>query len=206
MPDHIYKVRKTAQAGSAHRRVHYGGQSKMMNCWWACSKMVLDYHYGETRRREIMSASRTAKVVYDRNKGVNWGHAEGRQILTDFKFESVRCPNQTHASFGPMDVKVALNKHGPLLFSGQFVRAFGIRSYSHLHAIVVYGVTADSVYYHDPAIGFKFCTASQNLKWETFKNGWKDKKGWGEDILNVHGLSTAAILELYGSTQRFIPD
>lgn len=170
-----YKVPMSAHT-SGSRRVEYAGQSKLMNCWWACSKMVLDYHVGEEARRRIMAASEAAKRLKDADHGIKWGSGDGAKVVSDFGLFKPRVAHLTSEAFSTADIRDALMSHGPLLFTASFVRYLGARYYSAGHVIVVYGVEYDKVWFHDPGQGMALFKASQCLDWKTFRNAWHPRK------------------------------
>ncbi len=167
-----YRVPHSPYTPDATRAVRYGHQSKMMNCWWQCSKMALDYHIGEARRRPIMAAAADAKRIYQANNGILWNSPEGARAATELKLIAVQLANQGSGAFCTEDIMHGLQQYGPLLFSGHFVRMFGMRHRSAGHVILVYGVDYDRVWYHDPAIGLEIAKASISLDFDTFQNGW----------------------------------
>ncbi len=102
---------------------------------------------------------------------------------TRFGLKKVTIDNQGSESFRPDDIRKALIKYGgPLIFAGAFVRMFKKRFYKYGHVILVYGTTHGSVFYHDPGLGLNLCTASQELKWNEFKNAWNER---GLDVYAV---------------------
>ncbi len=75
-----------------------------MNCWWACSKVLLDYRHGEKRRREIMSGSKAAKKIYDANDGIKWSNVDGLLAQKNFGLKSITLDNQNSAGFSTEDI------------------------------------------------------------------------------------------------------
>lgn len=152
--------------------VPYGNQSKMMNCWWQCAKMALDYHVGKAKRREVMKASPAAKRVYDANNGIRWDSEDGLATVRELNLLRVTLPDQGRKWFSTEGVRTGLVNNGPLLFGGVFCRHFGVRLTGYRHVILVYGVEYDRVLYHDPALGIAAARSEIWLDWPEFKNGW----------------------------------
>lgn len=183
-----YKVPHTPHVVGG-RRVPYHYQSRMMNCWWASTKMVLDYHVGEKTRRRIMENAPAAKRIYQANSGIRWNTEDGIASMRELRLKEVTLRNQTATWFSTEDIMLGLQQHGPLLFSGAFVRMFNIRSYEYGHVIVVYGVEYDVVWYHDPQHGLAAFEASNHLKWKTFSN----YRNAADRPLTVHAVDREAV-------------
>jgi hypothetical protein len=187
-----YKVPRSPHTPDTERRLRYGHQSKMMNCWWQCAKMALDYHVGEPARRQLMAPANApaAKRIYDANNGVKWATADGLLAQAELRLMEANLQNQSASWFSTEDIMTGLQQYGPLLFSGMFVRAFGIRFRSYGHVILVYGVDYDKVWYHDPAVGLEVAKASISLDFDTFKNGWNPR---ASKMLTVHAVDPAFV-------------
>src|SRR5262249_43557699 len=147
--------------------------------------MLLDYHAGEPLRRSIMSNAAAARRIYRANDGILWNSADGKAAQTELHVQEVTLSNQIADYFSTEDIMAGLRAHGPLMFSGAFVRMFGIRSYTKGHVIVVYGVEFDRVWYHDPQQGMERFEASQVLDWDVFSNY---RKAGADHELAVHAI------------------
>ncbi len=188
-----YKVPKSPHTPDTERRLRYGHQSKMMNCWWQCAKMALDYHVGEPARRELMGKATAARRIYTANDGVRWDTADGRLAQQELRLIEVTLEAQNALWFSTEEIMRGLQQYGPLLFTGMFVRAFGIRFRDYGHVILVYGVEYDQVWYHDPAIGLEVAKASISLDFDTFKNGWDPR---ANKMLTVHAVDPSFVRDV----------
>jgi hypothetical protein len=160
--------------------------------------MLLDYYAGEDVRHEIMSNAPTARRVYNANNGIAWETDQGRQVERELHLAEVQLRNQRSAWFSTEDIMLGLQEHGPLMFSGAFVRFARTRWYRFSHVIVVHGVEYDKVWYHDPQPGMESFEADQVLEWSVFKNYQKARRA----SLNVHALVKAGVARIKAEVAR----
>ena len=186
--------------------VPYKHQGSTENCWYYSSLMMIDYWYGREARKLIIAAapqtirkkeSGITRAKYSAQKGryyrskeqaAHAGLSNNRDtdILKELGLTKVYSPMREFTHLDLKDVSKLLQQYGPLMFSGPFAadKATGERFKvdHHVgkdsgHAIVVFGVSKDSVYIHDPANFFAFYKPKgRKVTWTIFRRAWGNKR------------------------------
>ena len=127
-------------------------QEKANSCWFACVKMPLHWHEGDSSIND-RSVSKLASWLTPR---------EYSEIPKGFlQTRNIDYINQNFATLD--EIEAALLNRGPFVGGGTVGKIFvGTRRFG--HAILIYGVTPGrQILHHDPTLG-KAC----KIKWDSY--------------------------------------
>lgn len=143
-------------------------QKKAMSCWFACLKMLLQWHEG-SRSIGDAAVSDLASWIHPRSYG---------DIPLAFRARhGLEFRDQALTSVA--ELEDLLRRYGPFMGGGKVgkaLMAFGPRMFG--HAILIYGVTANGlILHHDPQAG-----AHHTIKWANY-----ERLQDGELLLKTNG-------------------
>lgn len=117
-------------------------QTKMNSCWYACLKMLLQWHTGSS-------------AINDRTVSKLATHLTPRSYNEiPFTFRNNHHLRYEDANFNSVDeISNFLRQHGPFMGGGKVGKFFlGKRLFG--HAILIYGVLPNNqILHHDPTLG-----------------------------------------------------
>ncbi len=130
---------------------NYIMQEKANSCWFACLKMLMEWHTGSRSvgdERVSALASWTTPRHYD-------------EIPDDYLLaRNVAFTRGMFASSA--EIEAELRARGPFVGGGAVGKFFGKRMFG--HAILIYGVTSDDdILHHDPMSG-----RASKIKWTSY--------------------------------------
>lgn len=129
-------------------------QKKANSCWFACLKMLLQWHEGDRSINDKAVSDLASWITPRSYEEIPSSFITNRNIdRIDKKFNSVA------------EIEAELRNRGPFVGGGSVGKLFfGKRRFG--HAILIYGVTQnDHILHHDPTLG-KAC----KIKWSSYRD------------------------------------